>query len=62
MAEDNDAVLEAAKALPFAERATHKSWFVRAAAYDDIASGCRKAPESSDPLFAEVGETLCPAQ
>ena len=58
MAEDNDAVLEAAKGLPFAERATHKAWFVRAAAYEDIATGCKKALEPSDRLFAEVGELL----
>lgn len=56
MAEDQDAVLEAAKGLPFAERATHKSWFVRAAAHDDIAARCRKALDTFDPLFAEVGE------
>ena len=37
MAEDNDKVIEAAKGLPFAERASHKAWFVRAAAYDEIA-------------------------
>lgn len=59
MADDNQAVLEAAKGLPFAERATHKAWYVRAAAYEDIASGCKKALDPADPLFAEVGEVLC---
>ena len=58
MAEDSDAVLEATKGLPFAERATHKAWFVRAAAYEDIATSCKKALEPSDPLFAEVGKDL----
>lgn len=55
MAEDNEAILEAAKKLALAERAVHKSWFVRAAAYEDIAAGCRKAMDPTDPIFAEVG-------
>ena len=56
MAEDNDAVLAAAKRLPFAERAAHKAWFVRAAGYEDIAADCSKALDPSDPIFTEVGE------
>lgn len=57
MAEDNDAILEAAKKLPFSERTTHKAWFVRAAAYEDIAAGCRKALDPNAAIYSEVGAT-----
>lgn len=56
MASDDQAkILEDAKKLPFADRVAHKSWFVRAAAYEDIGAACKKALDPEDPIFSEVG-------
>ena len=52
---DNDKIAEAAKKLPFSERVVHKSWFVRAAAFEDLGAACKKALDPEDPIFSEAG-------
>lgn len=52
---DNDKIAEAAKKLPFNERVVHKSWFVRATAFEDLGAACKRALDPADPIFAEAG-------
>lgn len=55
MADDQEAILKEAKSQPYDIRIAHKSWFVKAAAYDDIAADCKKALDPTDSLFHDTG-------
>ena len=52
MADDEQQLLAAARALPLDERLEHKSWKARAEALDDIKAKCERAPE----VVAQAGE------
>ena len=45
MADEEAAILAAARGLPLDERVEHKSWKARAEALDEIKSKCGRAPE-----------------
>lgn len=59
MGEDDDDVLEQARRLPFLERATHKNWKVRDAAFQEVAGKFERASED-DKIFNECSGGLFP--
>ena len=56
MAEDQEKILQDAKKLPYEARVAHKSWAVKAAAFEDIGADCKKALDPKDDIFHETGE------
>lgn len=55
MADDQAKILEDAKKLPYEARVAHKSWFVKAAAFEDIGNECKKALDSNATIFHDTG-------
>ena len=55
MADNEAAILAAAKKLPFDERLVHKTWKVRSELFEDVRTGCTKAFSSDDPILAKSG-------
>lgn len=55
MADNEAAVLAAAKKLPLDERAAHKTWKVRSELFDDVKDACAKAFSSEDPILHQAG-------
>lgn len=55
MADNEAAILAAAKKLPLEERLSHKTWKVRSELFEDMKSGCSKAFSSDDPILTQAG-------